>query len=102
MVLGAQSLAQSDELRDLTDYDGQDVWPFFSADGKTVYYVSQRANDSWLLGLTAGVRKRVYRRGRFSGFVDIQVGISDAAIAAPLAVVCWIVRLCGFGVPFFG
>ncbi|OFW08669.1 MAG: hypothetical protein A3H96_08350 [Acidobacteria bacterium RIFCSPLOWO2_02_FULL_67_36] len=48
-----------------------------------IYYVSQRANDSWLLGLTAGVRKRVYRRGRFSGFVDIQVGISDAAIAAP-------------------
>lgn len=47
------------------------------------YYVSQRANDSWLLGLTGGVRGRVYRRGRMQAFVEGAVGISDAAIAAP-------------------
>jgi hypothetical protein len=48
-----------------------------------VYYVSQRANDTWLLGLTFGVRGRVYRRGRASAFLEGNVGISDAAIAAP-------------------
>ena len=48
-----------------------------------VYYVSQRANDSWLLGLTAGARHRVYRRGRASLFLEGAAGISDAAIAAP-------------------
>lgn len=48
-----------------------------------IYYVSQRANDSWLLGLTFGVRGRVYRRGRSSVFIEGGVGISDAAIAAP-------------------
>ena len=48
-----------------------------------IYYVSQRANDSWLLGLTCGFRGRVYHRGRSSVFVDGAVGISDAAIAAP-------------------
>jgi hypothetical protein len=48
-----------------------------------IYYVSQRANDSWLLGLSCGFRRRVYRRGRSSVFIDGAVGISDAAIAAP-------------------
>jgi hypothetical protein len=48
-----------------------------------IYYVSQRANDSWLLGLTFGFRQRVYRRGRLTGFLEGNVGISDAAIAAP-------------------
>jgi len=48
-----------------------------------VYYVSQRANDSWLLGLTCGVRGRIYRRGRANVYVEGGVGLSDAAIAAP-------------------
>ncbi len=48
-----------------------------------VYYVSQRANDTWLLGLTFGIRGRVYRRGPTSVFIEGNVGISDAAIAAP-------------------
>ncbi len=48
-----------------------------------IYYVSQRANDSWLLGLTVGFRGRVYQRGRSSVFLEGAVGISDAAIAAP-------------------
>jgi hypothetical protein len=48
-----------------------------------IYYVSQQANDSWVLGLTAGLRRRVYERGRLSVFADVAVGISDAAIATP-------------------
>jgi hypothetical protein len=48
-----------------------------------IYYVSQRANDSWLLGLTFGFRGRVYRRGRVTAFIEGDVGISDAAVAAP-------------------
>jgi len=48
-----------------------------------IYYVSQRANDSWLLGLTCGVRGRVYRRGRAHVYIEGGVGLSDAAIAAP-------------------
>lgn len=48
-----------------------------------IAYVSQRANDSWLLGIAAGLRGRVYRRGRLSVFLEFQAGISDAAIAAP-------------------
>lgn len=48
-----------------------------------IYYVSQRANDSWLLGLTLGFRGRVYRRGRVSVFLEGDAGVSDAAIAAP-------------------
>jgi len=47
------------------------------------YYVSQRANDSWLLGLTCGIRGRVYRRGRAHVYIEGGVGLSDAAIAAP-------------------
>jgi hypothetical protein len=48
-----------------------------------VYYVSQRANDSWLLGLTFGLRGRIYERGRATVFLDGSLGISDGAIAAP-------------------
>ena len=48
-----------------------------------VYYVSQRANDTWLLGVTVGFRGRVYHRGRAHVFLEGDVGISDAAIAAP-------------------
>jgi hypothetical protein len=48
-----------------------------------IYYVSQRANDSWLLGLTLGFRGRVYQRGRATVFLEGDIGVSDAAIAAP-------------------
>ena len=48
-----------------------------------VYYISQRANDTWVLGLTFGVRGRVYRRGPTSVFIEGNLGISDAAIATP-------------------
>ena len=48
-----------------------------------VHYISQRANDTWLLGLTFGVRGRIYERGRTTVFLDGALGISDAAIATP-------------------
>ena len=48
-----------------------------------LYYVSQRRNDSRLLGLSGGLRVRVYRGSRVSGFVQFDFGISDAAVALP-------------------
>ena len=48
-----------------------------------LYYVSQRRNDSRVLGLTMGLRARVYRRGRTSGFLQFDLGVSDAAVATP-------------------
>jgi hypothetical protein len=46
-------------------------------------YVSQRAEDAVLLGLTIGLRGRVYQRGRFSAFLQGDLGISYTAIATP-------------------
>ena len=46
-------------------------------------YVSQRAEDAVLLGLTIGVRGRIYHRGRFSAFLQGDLGISHTAIATP-------------------
>jgi hypothetical protein len=48
-----------------------------------LFYVSQRRNDSRVLGLTTGLRGRVYRRKHASLFLQFDVGISDAAVAAP-------------------
>ena len=48
------------------------------------YYVSQRKNDTWVIGLTSGLRGRVYRRGRASVVWQFELGVSDAAIATPL------------------
>jgi hypothetical protein len=46
-------------------------------------YVSQRAQDAVILGLTIGVRTRVIARGRWSAFVQGDVGISHTALATP-------------------
>ena len=46
-------------------------------------YVSQRAQDAVVLGLTIGVRTRVLARGRWSAFVQGDVGISHTALATP-------------------
>jgi len=46
-------------------------------------YVSQRAEDGVVLGLTIGVRRRIGRPGRVTGFLQGDVGISYTAIAAP-------------------
>ena len=48
-----------------------------------IAYVSQRAEDAVLLGLTIGVRGRIYQRGRLSAFLQGDVGISHTAIATP-------------------
>jgi hypothetical protein len=48
-----------------------------------IYYVSQRANDTWVLGLTAGFRGRLYHRGRTDVYLEGDAGVSDAAIATP-------------------
>ena len=48
-----------------------------------LYYVSQRRNDSRALGITSGLRARVYQRGRASYFLQFDVGISDGAVALP-------------------
>jgi len=46
-------------------------------------YVSQRSEDAVLLGLTIGVRGRVYRRGRMSAFLQGDLGITHTAVATP-------------------
>jgi hypothetical protein len=48
-----------------------------------LYYVSQRRNDTRVLGLTTGLRARVYQRGRASAFVQFDFGVSDSPIATP-------------------
>jgi hypothetical protein len=48
-----------------------------------IIYVSQQANDAWVLSLTAGLRRRVYERRRVSMFLEFAAGISDTAIATP-------------------
>jgi len=48
-----------------------------------LYYVSQRRNDSRILGISSGLRARVYRRGRTSAFLQFDVGLADAAVALP-------------------
>ncbi len=46
-------------------------------------YVSQRSEDAVLLGLTIGLRGRVYQRGRLSAFLQGDLGISYTAVATP-------------------
>ena len=46
-------------------------------------YVSQRSQDAVVLGLTIGVRARVMPRGRWSAFLQGDVGISHTALATP-------------------
>ena len=48
-----------------------------------LYYVSQRRNDSRALGITSGLRGRIYRRGRASAFLQFDLGVADAAVALP-------------------
>jgi len=48
-----------------------------------MYYVSQRGVDAYLVGATVGVRGRVYRRERWTIFLEGRVGISDADTYVP-------------------
>ena len=51
--------------------------------GQRFAYVSQRAEDAVLLGLTIGMRGRVWQRGRVSAFLQGDLGISHTAVATP-------------------
>jgi hypothetical protein len=51
--------------------------------GQRFFYVSQRAEDAVILGLTIGIRGRVYSRGRLAVFLQGDLGISYTAIATP-------------------
>jgi hypothetical protein len=51
--------------------------------GQRFAYVSQRAEDAVLLGLTFGLRGRVWQRGRVAAFLQGDLGISYTAIATP-------------------
>ena len=48
-----------------------------------LYYISQRGPDAFLLGSTFGVRGRIFRAGKTTGFVEFQVGISQADTHTP-------------------
>ncbi|HXG55558.1 MAG TPA: hypothetical protein VNJ03_09300 [Vicinamibacterales bacterium] len=48
-----------------------------------LYYVDQRGIDAMFLGVTWGVRGRVYRRSRFSVYLEFEVGISKADVFTP-------------------
>jgi len=48
-----------------------------------MYYVSQRGVDAYLVGATIGVRGRVYRRERWTIFLEGKMGISDADTYVP-------------------
>jgi len=48
-----------------------------------LYYVSQRGIDGWLLGATIGLRGRIYKRPRFSLFLELDVGVSEADTLVP-------------------
>jgi hypothetical protein len=51
--------------------------------GAPLTFVSQRGVDGWQLGATAGLRGRVYRRGRLSAFLEFEVGVSEADTFVP-------------------
>lgn len=48
-----------------------------------MFYTSQRTTAAALLGLTGGLRRRVVRHGRASGFVELEVGVSHAELSVP-------------------
>jgi hypothetical protein len=48
-----------------------------------LYYVDQRGVDAWLLGLTTGVRGRLFRSRRVTAFWETEVGVSEADTYTP-------------------
>ena len=48
-----------------------------------LYHVWQRGTDAYLFGLTWGVRGRLVRRPRWSGFWEFEVGVSEADTHTP-------------------
>jgi hypothetical protein len=48
-----------------------------------LYFVSQRGVDAYVVGATFGVRGRVYQRERWTAFLEVKVGVSDADTFVP-------------------
>jgi hypothetical protein len=73
-----------EELYGLTQAVSYGVGDGFAVRGAQRFiYVSQRSQDAVLLGLTIGVRRRIGRPGRVTGFLQGDLGISYTAIATP-------------------
>lgn len=51
--------------------------------GAPLYHVAQRGVDGYLLGVTGGIRGRVYRKGRVSAFLEAEVGVSESDTYVP-------------------
>jgi hypothetical protein len=51
--------------------------------GWPLYYVSQRGVDSYVFGTTFGLRGKIYRRGGFRAFLEVEVGVSDSDTNVP-------------------
>lgn len=51
--------------------------------GWPLYFVSQRGVDGYLFATTFGLRGRVYRHGRFSAFLEFEVGVSESDTSVP-------------------
>ncbi len=48
-----------------------------------LYYIDQRGVDAWMLGVTAGVRGRLWHRGPVTAYWEFAVGISEADTDTP-------------------
>ena len=48
-----------------------------------LYYVNQRGVDGSLIGVTTGIRGRIYRHRMASFFLELDVGISEADTSVP-------------------
>jgi hypothetical protein len=48
-----------------------------------MYFVSQRGVDASLVGATFGVRGRIYRRERWTTYLELKIGVSDADTYVP-------------------
>ena len=48
-----------------------------------LYYVWQRGTDSYLFGVTGGLRGRLVKKPRWSAFWEFEVGVSEADTSVP-------------------
>lgn len=51
--------------------------------GGLLYNVDQRGVDAWLIGATAGVRGRIFRKGPVSAYWEVEIGIAEADTYTP-------------------
>lgn len=48
-----------------------------------IFYVAQRRTNAYLIGATVGIRGRIYRRGKVSTFLDVEVGVCESDTPVP-------------------